>query len=331
MSDFLRDLFDTSGFPPRWNCGSWTAAHGWLHILSDLGIWSAYVAIPCVLVYFLLRRRDLPFRLIFMLFGAFILFCGTTHLMEAILFWWPAYRLAGVIKLLTALVSWSTVLALVPVTPKALAMRSPEDLQREIDARKQAENALLTANNELERRVEERTAALRESEERYRLLVEMSSDAILINAGGKIVFANSAAARLLGKQSPKELLGTSQLDSIHPDLHAIVEERWQQAVANGETAPLMEQQWVRADGSIVEVEAMAYRFLWHGEPQVKVIARDISARKRAEEALHRQQEWFRVTLASIGDAVITTDREGRVTFLNRIAQTLTGWTEADAL
>src|SRR5205085_2154458 len=110
MFDFLSHLFDTTGFPPRWYCGAWTSGHGWLHILSDLGVWSAYVAIPCVLGYFVLRRRDIPFRPIFWLFAAFILACGTTHLMEAALFWWPAYRLAGLIKLVTALVSWATVL-----------------------------------------------------------------------------------------------------------------------------------------------------------------------------------------------------------------------------
>src|ERR1041384_3311538 len=107
MIYFLTHLFDTSDFPPRWQCGNWTAAHGWLHILSDLGIWSAYFAIPCILVYFAVKRRDVPFRGIFLLFGAFILACGTTHLMEAIIFYWPVYRLAGMIKLFTAVVSWA--------------------------------------------------------------------------------------------------------------------------------------------------------------------------------------------------------------------------------
>jgi hypothetical protein len=103
--DLVTQLFDTSSSPARWYCGDWTPLHGWLHILSDLGVWSAHLAIPLVLAYFLMRRKDLPFRMIFLLFGAFILSCGTRHLMEAIIFWWPAYRLAGLIKLTTALVS----------------------------------------------------------------------------------------------------------------------------------------------------------------------------------------------------------------------------------
>jgi PAS domain S-box-containing protein len=139
MFEFLKNLFDTSDFPARWQCGRWTAPHGWLHIVSDLGVWSAYLAIPFVLVYFALRRRDLPFKFVFLLFGAFILACGTTHLMEAVIFWWPAYRLAGVLKLITALVSWATVFALIQIAPKAFALRSSLELEREATARKQME------------------------------------------------------------------------------------------------------------------------------------------------------------------------------------------------
>src|SRR5262245_59869986 len=91
--DFFRHLFDVSDFNARWTCGpGWTPTLGWLHILADLGVWSAYLAIPCVLAYFLFRRRDLPFRGLFLLFGLFILACGATHLLDAIMFWWPAYR-----------------------------------------------------------------------------------------------------------------------------------------------------------------------------------------------------------------------------------------------
>ena len=63
MWEYLAALFDPSGFPPRWRCGAgWTPALGWTHILSDLGVWSAYVAIPCVLGFFAARRKDIPFR-----------------------------------------------------------------------------------------------------------------------------------------------------------------------------------------------------------------------------------------------------------------------------
>lgn len=177
MLEFLSKLFDTSDFPARWDCGVWTPGHGWLHILSDLGVWSAYLAIPCVLGYFIVRRKDLPFRMVFLLFGAFILACGSTHLMEAIIFWWPAYRLAGLIKLFTAVVSWATVFALVPVVPIALSMRSPEALEREVDQRRRAEEALQRSYEELERRVRERTEELALTNDALRSAKEEAEEA----------------------------------------------------------------------------------------------------------------------------------------------------------
>lgn len=176
MLSLFSSLFDTSGWPRRWDCGSWSDAHGWLHIISDLGVWSAYVAIPCVLVYFILKRQDLPFRTIFFLFGAFILACGTTHLMEAILFWWPAYRLAGLIKLATAIISWSTVAALIPITPRALAMRTPEDLQREIVIREQTEKELERHARELEAKNLELAEAERIKGESLELAVQQRTE-----------------------------------------------------------------------------------------------------------------------------------------------------------
>ena len=113
-----------------------------------------------MLVFFARRRRDIPFRRIFFLFGAFIIACGTTHFLSYYTFYRPLYRLDGFVKLLTAAVSWGTVFALVPITPIVLSMRTPQELEREIAARKEAEAALQQANDNLENRVRERTTEI---------------------------------------------------------------------------------------------------------------------------------------------------------------------------
>ena len=146
MLDIFAGLFDTTGFPARWNCGDWSNELGWLHIYSDLAIWAAYTAIPCVLAFFILRRKDAPFPRILWLFVAFIFACGTTHLISAIILWQPVYRLDGVVKFLTAVVSWGTVVALVQITPKALHLPGLErintQLAHEIAERKRSEELL---------------------------------------------------------------------------------------------------------------------------------------------------------------------------------------------
>jgi PAS domain S-box-containing protein len=347
--EFFTRLFDTSDFPARWHCGNWTAGHGWLHILSDLGVWSAYVAIPCVLGYFVLRRKDTPFRGIFLLFGAFILACGTTHLMEALLFWWPAYRLAGLIKLFTALVSWGTVLALVRITPQALAMRGPEELEREIDARKKTESALQKANTELERQVE----ALRASEERFRLLVEGARDhaIFMLDPSGRVASWNPGAERIKGYRA--EEIISQHFARFYP-AEAVrsgqPERGLQLAAAQGY---FEEEAWrVRKDGSRfwANVVITALRDEEGNLRGFSKITRDMTERKQAEEnsrrllqeaaarraaeehadALWEERERLRVTLHSIGDGVIATDAAGRVTLLNPVAEALTGWESSEA-
>ncbi|WP_425615478.1 PAS domain S-box protein [Anatilimnocola sp. NA78] len=206
---FLFRLFDPTGFPARWSCGpGWSESPwvGWLHILSDLGIWSAYFAIPVVLIYFATRRKDLPFRGIFLLFGAFILLCGLTHLVDAAIFWWPIYRFAGVLKFVTAIVSWVTVLSLVPIVPRVLGMRAPEELEREIAARQKAETELQQINLALEERVAERTRELSQAltdlnAERELLQTTLASigDAVIAtDTDSCVTFLNSVAQDLTG-------------------------------------------------------------------------------------------------------------------------------------
>jgi len=131
---FWSKLFDTSDFPARWNCGTWDASLGWLHIGSDVAIWAAYLAIP-ILLLLLVRRHgtDIPVKGVGLLFCAFILSCGTTHLFEAVIFYWPAYRVAGLLKLGTAIVSIATVVVLARILPQLLQLRGPVELKRMVD------------------------------------------------------------------------------------------------------------------------------------------------------------------------------------------------------
>ncbi len=287
--DFFVHLLDTSDFPARWMCGNWSAGHGWLHILSDVGIWSAYFAIPLVLSYFVTRRRDLPFRSIFLLFVAFILLCGMTHLMEAIIFWWPAYRLAGVIKAITAIVSCVTVFALVRIAPSALAMRSPDALERELTTRMEAER--------------QAAAALRESELRYRLVGEAANDVIWDwDLTTNNVVWNGGLQRAFG-YTPEQLApqATWWVERIHPDdrdrvTHEIF------AVIKGDTETWTgEYRFRRADGSFVPVFDRGRLVREDGRP-IRMVGSmiDLTERMRAEAALRERTAQLDFTLHATG-------------------------------
>ncbi|GJM21282.1 MAG: hypothetical protein DHS20C15_11970 [Planctomycetota bacterium] len=128
-------LLSTEGFPARWNCGTWPAPLGWLHIVSDAVIWLAYTMIPFLLAAVVRKRRDVPFSGLILLFVAFIVACGIGHALDATMFWWPAYRLLGLSKAFTALVSIGTVIALYKVTPLILSLQGPERLREEVRLR----------------------------------------------------------------------------------------------------------------------------------------------------------------------------------------------------
>src|ERR1044071_769602 len=107
-------------FMPHGHCYFWRPDILWTHVISDGLIALAYFSIPVTLIYFVRRRRDLPFPWILLLFAAFILLCGTTHILGIITVWKPIYALDGATKVVTACVSVVTAIALVPLVPMAL-------------------------------------------------------------------------------------------------------------------------------------------------------------------------------------------------------------------
>ncbi len=131
--------------------------------------------------------------------------------------------------------------------------------------------------------------ALRASEERYRRLLELSFDGIGIHSEGRIEFINPTGAKLLGADNPEQLTGKPIMDFVHPDYRENVERR-QMQIGETRAAPLVEEIFIRLDGSHLNVEVTAIATSYRGKPAVQVVFRDISERKRAEFALRAAKD-----------------------------------------
>ena len=126
--------------------------------------------------------------------------------------------------------------------------------------------------------------AMRESETRYRSLVEHSPEAVTVFCEGRFVYVNAAAVALFGADSAEDLLGRESMDLIHPDCRPLIRERTTQVYA-GHVNPLARLQYVRLDGTVIDVEAVSSAVTYKGKVAGQVLVRDITERKQAEESI----------------------------------------------
>jgi PAS domain S-box-containing protein len=251
---FLQQLFDSGGFQPHGFCYAWNTGLVWLNVVSDLLIAAAYFAIPVLLLWFLRKRRDIPFGWILGLFGAFIVACGTTHIMEVWNLWHAQYWLAGVVKAVTAVASVGTAVVLTLAIPRLLQVPNLGDWAK--------------SNTDLETRVAQRTRDLREANEsmrKYRETLGLAQKAARMGAWDRDV----ATGRHTWTTELEEVFGvqpgtyndTAEIwpNLVHPDDLAAVDNAVAESLREASEfssefriiRPDGKQRWISARGTVV--------------------------------------------------------------------------------
>ena len=321
MIDELSRLLAVNGFLPHGYCISWSPPLVLTYVVSDLLIFLAYFSMPLAIIYFARRRKDFPFRWLLWLFAAFIMVCGATHLMGAILLWQPLYVLDAALKVVTALVSVFTALTLWPLIPYALKLPSPDQLRRsneqllsEIVERKRVENALRLAKEAAEE-------SLQKERMQLAAIVEFSADAIVGKTlDGVITSWNKGAENIYG-YAAGEMLGRSG-SVLLPPAGIDQEEKALAAICRGEAIQHFETQHVHKDGRRIDI-AITVSPIRDMEGRIvgaSEIARDIGERVKADADLRIAAVAF-----DSRESLMLTDADGMILRVNRAFIESTGY------
>ena len=308
--DFLRQIFGAGAYMPHGYCYLWNSHLVWLHVISDLLIALSYFAIPAMLLWFVRKRRDLPFHWLFVLFGIFIVACGMTHLMEVWTLWHADYWLSGGIKAVTAAASVLTAVMLVRVAPNILALPGLDQLLRSQSSLEQQLSDL---------RDEEMRALIREAAYRDQAaLLDITHDAIFVrDLHSKIVYWNRAA---------EELYGWSKHESAGKISHELLETVFPEPLDEIEAKVLSTGAWEgelvhrRRDGSTAIVSSRwALEKDGAGNPSAILESnRDVTHAR----ALERR---FQDLLESAPDAIVVIDSSGKIGLVNAQTEKLFGY------
>ena len=173
--------------------------------------------------------------------------------------------------------------------------------------------------------------ALRQSEERYRLVVEYAPDAIIIHDGVHFLYANPEAAKLFGAPAPQAIIGREIIDFVDEAARASVLERIHLNIVEGVPVMLREQRYRRLDGGVIEVEVAAVPFAYGGGPGALVFLRDVGPRKAAERSLRRSERQYRLLADNAHDLIHIFDENLVLTYVSPSVTRLLGFSVAEAL
>ncbi len=175
---------------------------------------------------------------------------------------------------------------------------------------------------------------IKESEERYRTLVELSPDGIGVERDGTIQYVNATAARLLGAERTEDLTGKPILDFVHPNHRKRTEKQLAYLRRRRKPLRVAEAKVLRLDGTILHVELSGIPIAYESRPATQIVMRDITQRRKAQERLGQnaaqlQEQAKLLNLAH--DTILVHDLQGRLTFWNQGAERTYGWTKEEAL
>lgn len=203
-----------------------------------------------------------------------------------------------------------------------------------IDTNK-SEADIMKLLNELQVQKEElrvQNEALQISENKYRMLVENSPDAIAIYRDRKVVFGNSECLRLMGAHSKTDLIGKSLIEFVHPDFREFVIERMKKVTAKGTILPIAEEKFIILDGSEIDVEVKAMSVIFENKPAVQLIIRDISDRKQTEIKLIESENRYKRITEGLTDylyTVIVKNGKAVKTIHNEACKAITGYSSKE--
>jgi PAS domain S-box-containing protein len=256
VADFFRKLLDTSDWPPRWRCGKWSDFHGWLYIISDILVWSAYFAIPLIIIRYISKKHDARFIRVYFLFAGFILACGSTHFFDAITFWFPVYRINALVRAITGILSWVTVFYLIKVLPLAFTLRSSTELEAEVEQRKKAE-------------------------EKFRNLLESAPDSmVIVNEQGIIQLVNAQTVKMFG-YTRDEMMG-EEVNRLMPLQYDDFKQLPDAGLGRTEKEELV---GIHKDGSQFPIEISLGPLVTEEGLLISAAIRDISEKKLMEKTI----------------------------------------------
>lgn len=306
----------SGGLMPHGFCYQWRPALIWLHAISDTLIALAYFSIPVGLLYFVRKRRDLPFGWMFVCFGAFIAACGATHVMDVWTLWIPSYWFSGAVKVVTVLASVPTAIFLVRVVPSALSLPGPDEMRKTIE------------------QLEQQKAILQASEERFqRMAANIQEIFWMVDPETKRATYASPAFEQICEVPLDSLYAspTSYVELIHPeDRERVVTALEQLGMTNRLdeefriVCPSEKTKWLRAIGCAVR-DATGKVLTLVGSSQ------EITARKEMEIHLRENEDRYRDLVENSSDLICTYDLQGRLLSLNELPAKLLGYTREELL